>query len=151
MVKKGFSLIELTVVIGLLTLLILAISGVMLMSIVGSNRIRTATATKQAGNNVLTQIQIMVRNARSLDCTFAPNSFSTQNIDGGTTIYAVESGHIASNSASITPNNTLASNVSFTCESNLVKISFDLQNTLSTSAKSNLPLHFETSVSLRNQ
>ncbi len=59
--KKGFSLIELIVVIGLLSLLMLAISSTMLMSIISSNRIRTTTKIKQAGGYAINQIQSMIR------------------------------------------------------------------------------------------
>jgi prepilin-type N-terminal cleavage/methylation domain-containing protein len=167
MVKKsGFSLIELIIVIGLLSLLMLAISSTMLMSIVSSNRIRTATKVKQAGNYALGQIQTMIRSAKTISsCT--PNlpspSLTVINPDGGdTTIFAELDGdgttRIASNSGTyLTPDNLETSSFSITCEPSqveptLIKVSFDLQGKLATERPSSNPiLHFETSVNLRNE
>jgi prepilin-type N-terminal cleavage/methylation domain-containing protein len=144
---RGFSLIELVVVIGLLALLMLAISGTMLMSVISSNRIRTATNIKQAGNYALGQIQTLVRNARSIE-SCSSNTLIIQNLDGGQTTFAVLDNHIASGSAYLTPDNLIVPFFNMTCEPavspSLVKISFDLQDSVTT-------LHFETSVSLRNQ
>ena len=151
MVKKmpGYSLVELIVVIGLVTILMLAISGIMLMSIVSSNRLRVATKTKQAGSYALSQLQSMIRNARTIDCQNAPESITIGNSDGGQTIFTLENNHIASNSGYyLTPDNLTIPSFNFTCEGentpSLIKISFNLQDSMST-------LHFETSVNLRNQ
>ena len=161
MVKKtGFSLIELTVVIGLLTLLMLAISGVMLMSIISSNRIRSATKTKQAGSYVINQMQTMIRNARSIESCTAPSTMVINNIDGKSTTFLPESNgsytRIASNSGTyLTPDYIDAQNLSITCSPatnpNLVELSFDLQSTRAARATENPLLHFETSITLRNQ
>lgn len=166
MVKKsGFSLIELTVVIGLLSLLILAISSTMLMSIVSSNRIRTTTKVKQAGNFAITQIQTMLRNAKAISlCDSTNSTVSFINPDGGETFLTSEidnSGlhtRIASGSGIyLTPANTdMGTSFSLSCEPigdnpTLVKLSFDLQDTLSARPTENPLLHFETSINLRNE
>ena len=167
MVKHaGFSLIELTVVIGLLSLLVLAISSTMLMSILSSNRIRTITKLKQAGNYAISQMQDMIRNSKSVvDCVSSPtdNYLTIIGQDGGETTYDNESDdngytHVASNSGYyLTPDNTdLGSSFSLSCDPpdatpTLIKISFDLQNAGGTGTPAQNPtLHFETSVNLRN-
>jgi len=150
--KSGFSLIELIVVIGLLSLLMLAISSTMLMSIVSSNRVRIATSTKQAGNYALGQMQILIRNARDIK-TCAPASLTITNLDGGNTqIYFADS-RVASNSGVyLTPENTKTTNFVLSCEPidhpTLVNLSFDLKDN---SSDSNPILHFATSINLRNQ
>jgi len=148
--KSGFSLIELIVVIGLLSLLMMAISSTMLMSIISSNRLRIATSTKQAGNYALGQMQILIRNARSIkECI--PSKLTIQNLDGDQTIFTVIDNHVASNSAYLTPDDFSVSALSFSCDSpdlTLVNLSFNLQDNHSTS---NPTLHLETSVNLRNE
>jgi prepilin-type N-terminal cleavage/methylation domain-containing protein len=162
--KSGFSLIELTVVIGLLSLLILAISSTMLMSIVSSNRIRTITKVKQSGNYALGQIQGMLRSAKSVT-SCVPNTVDPSNPsvtfinpDGGETQFLLEVDRISSNSGIyLTPENIEASSLNLTCEPTtteptLIKVSFDLMNKLTTGQSINNPiLHFETSINLRNE
>ncbi|MBP9669991.1 type II secretion system protein [Candidatus Woesebacteria bacterium] len=159
--KKGFSLIELIVVIGLLSLLMLAISSTMLMSIVSSTRIRTTTKVKQAGSYAIGQIASIVRSAKSIaSCDSSTPSLSVVNFDGGTTDIFVEqvgqNYQIASGSGSyLTPENMNATAFTLEClpdenTPTLIKISYDLQDTSSAQSTQNPNLHFETSVSLRN-
>lgn len=161
--KQGFSLIELIVVIGLLSLLMLAISSTMLMSIISSNRIRTTSTVKNAGNFALTQLQGMIRNSKSIiTCDSDNSTISYVNPDGGTTSIMAETvdsfGKIASNSGVyITPGNVSVTSFSLSCEPDdsnpsLVKISFDMQDVISTKRPTENPiLHFETSVNIRNE
>lgn len=164
MVKKlGFSLIELIVVIGLLGLLTLAISSMMLTSVITSTRIRTTTKIKQAGNYALGQIQGMIRNTKIFSfCDSQSGSLEIINPDGGTTtIFSTldQNGtpRIASNSAIyLTPATIDVTNFVLTCapsdtEPTLVKVAFDLQDNGSASSTRNPILHFETSVNLRNE
>ncbi len=161
-IKRGFSIIELTVVIGLMSLLTLAISTIMLTSVVSSNRVRTTTKVKQAGNYVIDQLQGLLRNAKGIPlCDSSSASITLTNPDGGTTVIASESDgtstRIASNSGIyLTPSDTQTSSFNLVCEPtdsypSLVKFSFDLQSTLTTKATENPLLHFETSVNLRNE
>ncbi len=160
--KSGFSLIELIVVIGLLSLLMLAISSTMLMTIVSSNRIRTSAKIKQAGNYAIGQMQSLLRSAKTVVSCTSPESIVFINYDGGQTELLSEDDanglpRIASNSGTyLTPDNLTTSNFSLVCEPSdidpaIVKISFDLQDTVTTRDLENPLLHFETSVSLRNQ
>lgn len=159
--KRGFSLIELIVVIGLLSLLILAISSTMLMSIISSNRVRTTTKVKQAGSYALGQIQSMIRSSKSITtCDSTTPLISLVGQDGGTTDILIEDDgtnlRIASNAGIyLTPVNMDISSFAITCEPDevepsLIKFSFDLRDTHSVAGTSNPTLHFETSVNTRN-
>lgn len=161
---KGFSLIELIIVVGLISLLMLAISSTMLMSIMSSNRIRNSTKIKQAGSYAIGQIQGLIRNASDATCILdsGTDSITTKNVTGGETqITAVSVGsdiRIASNSGVyLTPEKLKVTSFNLDClpnstEPSLVKVSFDLQSSqASTRQTENPTLHFETSVSLRNQ
>lgn len=160
--KKGFTLIELIVVIGLLSLLILAISSTMLMSLISSNRIRTVTKVKQAGNYALSQIQTMIHNSKTIvSCDSSNSHITLGNPDGGTTEILSENDgtnpRIASNSGTyLIPSNMKTVTFSLTCEPDdesptLVKVSFDLQSTTTENSVQNPSLHFETSASTRNE
>ncbi len=162
-IKKGTSIIELVVVIGLISLLALAMSAIMLTTIVSSNRIRRVTQLKQAGDLVLNQIQTTIRNARDIiACNAQDAELTTLNPDGGTTTLMLEDDgtapRIASNSGTyLTPNNLSVSSFALTCEPSdsepvLFKISFDLTHTSNSgNTRENPTLHFETTTSLRNE
>lgn len=163
--KKGFSLIELVIVVGLITLLSLVIASIMLTTIVSSNRIRTITKVKQSGNYVLGQTQALLRSAKSVSsCTTTSGAETGQisivNFDGGQTEIALDdtdSTRIASNSGTfLTPANITVSNFTLTClpsetEPTLVKLSFELKDRVNTKDRENPILHFETSINLRNE
>ena len=162
-IKRGFSLIELVVVIGLLSLLMLAISSTMLMSIISSNRIRTLSTVKNAGTYALSRIQNMLRNSKDIvSCDSANSSITLTNPDGDNTTLATEVvgsyTAIASNSGTyLTPSNTNVTSFTLTCEPSdaeptFVKVSYDLKDNLSTRKSVESPtLHFETSINLRNE
>jgi type II secretory pathway pseudopilin PulG len=162
-VKRGFSIIELTVVIGLIGLLAIAMAAIMLTTIVSSNRIRMLTKIKQSGDYAVTQLQSLIRNARGITlCNSLENTSTLINQDGGETIILLEEddddvNRIASNSGSyLTPSDLLLTNYTLTCtpsddQPNLITIGFDL-SPLNTSVKSteNATLHFAVSAELRN-
>lgn len=162
-IKRGFSLIELIVVIGLLSLLMLAISSTMLMSIVSSNRIRTTSKIKQAGNFAMGEIQGMLRSAKSItSCNSTTSTITFVNPDGGTTTINTAlvdtTTSIASNSGVyLTPPTANVTSFTIGCEPSdseptLVNLSFDLKDSLTTRKTIENPLlHFETSISLRNE
>lgn len=163
MVKRGFSIIELIIVVGLIAILMLAISSSMLMSIISSTRIRTATKTKQAGNYALDQIQTLIRNSKDIiGCN--SDVVTVINQDGTDSIISLVGDRLSSGSdIYLTPVGTTTTATSlFTClpsdtteatenKTNLIKISFNLQDSVSSRPTENPLLHFETSINLRNQ
>ncbi len=156
--KKGFSLIELTIVIGLIALLTLAISAIMLTSIGTSNRIRTATRVKQAGSFVIDQLQAILRSAKSVtSCDSVLATITVVNQDGTSSTIRESGGRIASDATFfISPENMTVSSYSLICEPSdteptLVKVLFDMKNSQVTRESENPTLHFETSINLRNE
>jgi prepilin-type N-terminal cleavage/methylation domain-containing protein len=162
-IKNGFTLIELIVVIGLLGLLSVAISSIMLTSLVSSSSVRSATKVKQAGTYVLGQVQNLIRNAKEVvicESGATPPLITIVNPDGGQTTLTSESDgtntRIASNSGNyLTPPSLAVSNYLLSCnpsdtDPTLVNFSFDLEDTQS--PRTTTPaIHFETSVNLRNR
>jgi type II secretory pathway pseudopilin PulG len=159
--KKGSSIIELVVVIGLISLLALAMSAIMLTTIISSNRVRRLTQIKQAGDLALTQIQTLIRNSRSIELCDATNYIlTTVNPDGGLTTLLTETVgntvRIASNSGTyLTPEHLTVNTFRITCEPNInptfFKVSFDVTHAEgSGNDRENATLHFETTTSIRN-
>lgn len=159
--KQGSSIIELVVVIGLISLLALAMSAIMLTTIISSNRVRRLTQIKQAGDLALTQIQTLIRNSRSIElCDPINYEITTVNPDGGVTTIMTESAgdttRIASNSGTyLTPEHLAVNSFQITCEPSyaptLFKISFDMtQAESSGNERENTTLRFETTTSIRN-
>lgn len=159
---KGYSLIELTIVVGLVAILSIGISSVVLMNTITANRSRNTILIKEAGDYSLNQLKHLVRNARAIiACNSTNNTLSLQNLDGDTTLISLESpgevGRIASNSGTyLTPAAITVQNFDLTCLPNstnpqLIKFSFD-----SSLANSSVPerekttINFETSVEIRN-
>ena len=160
--KKGYSLIELTIVVGLVALLAVGISSIVLSSIIQASRIRNQIKSRQAGDYALGQIQTLIRNAREISsCDSSNNTLSIINLDGRSTTFLLESvsgnTSIASNSGYyLTPTDVTVTNFDVSCSPNditpnVVKLSFDLKrNLLSPKSKENPLIHYETSITLRN-
>ncbi len=173
-VKRGFSLVELIIVMALISLLALAMSSVMLTTIVNSNRVRTLTKIKQAGDYTINQFQSLIRNARTVTTCDSTNQLVTlESPDGATTTISLANDNtvspsvdrIASNSALyLTPQDLKVTSFSLRCQpgdtpatfgqpgTSLVKLSFDLSSTATNlKVQENPTLHFETAAELRNQ
>ena len=156
-IKQGFSIIELVVVIGLISLLALAMSAILLTTIVSSNRVRNATAVKQAGDYAITQIQSIVRNSRSItSCDPDTTTIVLENQDGNITTITLGINQIASNSASLIPTDLAVSSPSITCVSSsgdvrLATFSFDLsRNNPNLPTRENPVTHFSAGAEIRN-
>lgn len=132
--KKGYSLIELTIVVALISILSITISAIVLTTIVNSNRIRNQVKLRQAGDFALGQIGTLIRNSRHvLACDSVGSVITLENTDGGTTSFMLEGTQIASNSGVyLTPSDLETTNFSITClpsdsEIRLVNIGFTLE------------------------
>ena len=159
---KGFSLIELIIVVGLTSLLAIAITSVAMTSLLGAARIRNLVKTRQSGDNALNQIQTKIRNARNITtCNSTTNTITIENLDGNTTTYLVEldgaAMRIASNSGQyITPSDTTISSFDIECspsdaEPNLVTIKYQITNTVQGARSQETPtIPYETAIQIRN-
>jgi len=159
MVKPGYTLIELTIVVGLVTILAIGISSVVLMNTVTANRTRSLAHLRETGDYSLNQAKQLIRNAKTItSCNSTTHTLTLTNPDGGsTTLYLFfeeELGRIASNSGTyLTPNTINIKDFSLTCfpddyEPSLIKINFTAIPATPNATEPSLI--FETSVSLRN-
>lgn len=161
--KAGFSLVELTIVVGLVALLAVAISSIVLVTIIQTTRVRNQIRTRQVGDYTIGQLQTMIRNAREVvACDSTANALEIGNPDGDTTLFIEETvglaTAIASNSGQYLTTQDTTTNSTFDLEClpsdttpNLVKVSFDLQKIDGGErATENPAIHYETSVEIRN-
>lgn len=159
--RKGYSLIELTIVVGLISVLAITISSIVLTTIVNSNRIRNQIRLRQIGDFAVGQMQTMIRNARKVtSCDQTADTITIQNPDGQTTRFYLETTYIASNSGTfnITPSDSTVTNFTITCEPSatepkLVTVSFTLSKTDNAGERAieMQPQTYAFSVGLRNE
>lgn len=170
--QKGYSLIELIVVVGLTSILAIAITAIMMSSLLSSSRVRTLIKIRQAGDLAMTQVQQLIRNAKSIDECSSGNGASTDDYiiitgqDGELTTLETEEispgeYKIASTSALriryLNTEDIPAQAFNLTCEpsdteTTLVKIFFTLANEAASGRPFDSPtVNFETSIELRNQ
>ncbi len=160
--KQGYTLIELTVVVGLVSILAISITAIMLSSLLSSTQIRRLIQVKQTGDYTINQIEQLLRNAQAITtCSSANNTITFVNQDGGETTISLSDSKIASSSSQATSyfnDATIpATNFNLDCfpddsQPNLVKISFTLTPMINSNRPLDKPqINFETSVELRNQ
>ncbi|GEM_PF-939765 len=167
--KTGYSLIELTVVVGLTSILAVAITAIVMTSLVSSTRIRSLAKVRETGDYVISQVRNTLRNAvlvnecsstngDSLDdyiTITSPDGYQTTletSLDNGTL-------KIASNSALgtlfLTTDRAILESFDLKCDPSdsdigLVQIRFTL-TTDNASEREKPHVSFETSVEPRNQ
>lgn len=158
--KKGYSLIELTIVVGMVSVLSITISAIVLSTIVNSNRIRNQVRIRQAGDYAVGQMQTMIRNARKIvSCNSATDTLTVKGQDLGDTSFSLSGSRIASGSAGVflTPSDVSVSNFDLRClpsdtEPKLVQIGFTVDtSTTGERATESPPQTFSVSVGLRNE
>lgn len=106
--KKGFTFIEILVVIALIGIISLATSQIFFTVLQSESKGEITKEVKQNGDYALSVIEQMTRNAQDVDisnCNNSGTSFTITNSDGGTTIFDCSTTQISSNSSFLT--NTL--------------------------------------------
>lgn len=175
--EKGYTLIELVVVIGLSAILLISAVSLFFTTFIGGGKTASLEYTKQAGGQALAQMTFLIRNSRKIiqnssgtTCGSPMSTLKVENLDGGTTEFAVVTNGTTSQIASqsgglnsfLTPSEVSVSNFTFTCSpvsyaSNtwdgsppIVGISFTLQKGAGGLARDLVSIPFSTSITLRN-
>jgi len=158
-IKKGYTLIELIIVVGLVSILSIGISSAVLINATTATRTKNITNLRAAGGYSLNTIKQLIRSSRSITACDS-DTISLQNQDGATTTISLELDNsvnrIASNSGIyLTPDDISIVNFTITClpnnaEPTLIKLSFDTELATPTTTKESPTLHFSTSVTPRS-
>lgn len=163
--QRGYTLLELLTVVGLLSVIGVIVLSVIFISIRGTQKSDTSEVIRQNGEVALSQIVKNIRYAKSLDSPASCVPATTVNTitvtslqDGGQTTYACSNNTISSNSASLLDTNAVTTtSCSFVCsqsnQSNPPTIT--IQYTLSAKGANNFTetratTPFQSSVILRN-
>ena len=163
--KKGFTLVEMLVVIGVLAIIVVVGSTIFFNLLKGSTKTRTVNLIKQNGSYALTIMERMIRNGKIIQnsdgqiCESVMPKIKIENPDGGETEFSCEGDRISSNSASLISNQVKVANgsCSFDCqrtsvfEPDVVTINFTLsQVQADVRPEEEASMVFKTTVVLRN-
>ncbi|MGB9585897.1 MAG: four helix bundle protein [Anaerolineales bacterium] len=156
--SRGFTLIEIMVVVGILGIIAVVGSGAFFSILRGSTKTKTLQMVKQNGDYAISVMERMIRNARSV--SGGGNSITITNPDGMNTTFSCSGNMIASNSASLVSSEVKVDDCSnvFTVTPGevgirpaVVKINFNLsQAGTPTRPEEQASINFQTTVSLRN-
>lgn len=160
--KKGFTLLEILVVLSLFVLVSLLANQVFFSALRGTSKSDATTLVKQNGNYALSVMQRNLYNSRGitgcssgriiyLDADGNPAYFLCVVAEGTAT-----DGYIASGSARLTTDDVAVTSCSMTCSPSLpetpreVSISFELKKAVGERVEEKSVLPFQTRVVLRN-
>lgn len=156
--KKGFTLIEIIVVVGILGIVTVMGTNLFFSILRGSTKTKILQLVKQNGDYAITVMGRMIRNARSV--SGGGSSITILNSDGMTTIFSCGENRIASNGASLVSSEVKVEDCSavFTVTPGeagikpaVVKINFNLsQAAVATRLEEQASVNFQTTVSSRN-
>ncbi|MBU0979102.1 MAG: type II secretion system protein [Patescibacteria group bacterium] len=161
---RGFTLIEIVVVTGLISMLLITVSNMFMATITSNIRTSARQQIKEEGSYALGQIEFMLKNSAKLEenslvqiCQTGMNQIKFLSPDGFTTELKLEGTQIASNSAFLNSSLIVASNLNFDCARNpggeyYVDISFSLAKANTTAIENFQPIteSFNHMVLLRN-
>ena len=160
-ITKGYTLIELVVVAGILGIIGVVSVSLFLSTLLGGGKSTALNDVRSNGDYAITQMERMIRSARYMVGTCIPdmNSIKIKNPDGGTTEFSMENNRIASNSAQFLTSDDvlLVGPIDFDCIQSsskapeIVSINFTLQKGDSGSPnKDYAQADFSTSVQVRS-
>lgn len=159
MVKKGFTLIEILVVIGVFAVIAVIGSTSFFSMLKGATKTKITNLVKQNGDYTLGVMEKMIRNAREIVSVCEPNMSSIQikNPDKGLTTFSCTVNPISSNSAKLISDQVKVESCFFDCQRpgplqpDVVTINFTLSQAQTTvRPEEQVRIEFRTTVSLRN-
>jgi len=167
--QRGFTLIEILVVVGLLAIIAVIGSSMFFTTLRSSGKGKTLTTVKQNGDYALSTIERLIRDSEEIIansdgdiCESGMNKIKTKRLDGSEVEFeCLDEGetisYIASNSARLTSDEVKLDNCSFDCSSQgefypqVVSIDFTLSQAVETTRlEEQASVNFKTTVNTRN-
>ena len=168
-ISKGFTLIEILVVIGLLGIIVAVGSNMFFTTLKSSTKSKILTVVKQNGDYTLTIMERLIRdsekvivNSDGVLCEAGMNKLKVKRLDGSEIEFTCEGegtadSLIASNSANLTSSEVKVDSCSFDCFSQgdfypqVVSIDFTLSQAVETTRlEEQAAVNFRTTVTTRN-
>ena len=153
--KQAFTLIETVVAVGIFALLSV-VGSVLLFGILrGSKKSAAVSVVRAEGANILNNMTGMLRFAQEISiCSGNTITFKPQ--AGNDITYTINGNSIASNSAAISSNQVIVTNLVFVCtpvvpKTKIININFLLKRDPTTSVFDQAEIPFQTQVILRNR
>ncbi len=119
--KRGFTLMELAVVIGVMSIVGLASVAIFYRALRGTNKSDTIKRVNQNSQLVLEVMSRFIRNAKRVqavgmgDCPGTSNNITLLGSDDKTVQFTLQNGRVASNGSYISDPSVLISNLQFSC------------------------------------
>lgn len=158
--KKGFSLIEILVVLSVFVLLVFISNQIFFSTLRGTSKTQATTAVKQNGNYAVSVIQRSLRNSKRLvSCTATFERVDYYDADGNQTFFScvgvgTEDAYIASGSARLTSEDVKVTACTISCKVSAVpqetEINFTLEKKGAARVEEKAAFDFKTRVVLRN-
>jgi len=149
--KKGFSLIEILVGLGLFAVLGTVSSVMLLSTLRGARKAAAINIAKNEGQYALNAMAQTTRFAKA--CSSTATSLTLTKTDDTTVIYNLASGVIVSGSANLTSEKVVATacgGTMFTCSGRSVNICFNIDTPGTPDVTESAGILFKTTVVLRN-
>jgi prepilin-type N-terminal cleavage/methylation domain-containing protein len=156
--KNGFSLIELLIATGLVSILFLAISAMFMTFLVGNSSITFRKRIANEGNQALKTMEHYIRGARSADCSTA-NQITVEDPEGNVTTFSLATSPLVPtlmmNGNPLTSNGVaVISDEPFTCtatgRNTYVSINFEIAARNRDQTLDQISEQFSSQVQLRN-
>lgn len=112
--KKGFSLIEIIVVVSIFIIVSLVAFSFLSIVLVQNSKISLVKEVRQNGNYALMVLERLISSAKEIDCP-DNQSVSITDINDSSTVIACTEGRVASSSAYLTSSEVSVSGCLFTC------------------------------------
>ena len=167
--NKGFTLIEMLVVVGILGIIAVVASNVFFTTLRSSSKTKALTTVKQNGDYALSVMERLIRDSQEVMtnsagqyCVAVMKKIKVKRLDGTEVEFTCEdegttNGRMASNSARLTSSEVKVDSCSFDCESKgqfypqTITINFTLsQNVVTSRPEEQASVNFTTTVSVRN-
>lgn len=158
--KRGFTLIELMIVISITAVIVVTVTGLFFRAIRGGTKTETTVDLSQNAEFSMSLMERFIRNAKEVnnvggvECPGIGSTITLIGWDGGSTQFSLSNGRIASNSFALSGTSVLIENLQFECireegVPDQVLIEFDATSS-DVGGASGSSGHYESTVSLRN-
>jgi prepilin-type N-terminal cleavage/methylation domain-containing protein len=170
--QKGFTLIEILVVVGLLGIIMVTVTNIFFSGLKAKRKTDSINVIKQSGSYAMGVMSKMIKNATEATCSADQKSITITNYDETTTTFWYEGSHgcssqveskrialdssVDADDTCLTADNLYLSDYSFSCNDDsignppTVTINFTLSNGTLSDIIGYASEHFTTTVSLRN-